>query len=46
MENRVLVVDDEKEIRASLNKVLRRPRGFHGALAETAEEALHQELVT
>jgi CheY-like chemotaxis protein len=37
-------VDDEKEIRTSLNKVLRRLGGFHVALAGTAEEAL-QELV-
>jgi DNA-binding NtrC family response regulator len=42
MENRVLVVDDEKEIRASLNKALRRLRGFHVALAGTGEGGLQK----
>jgi len=40
MENRVLVVDDEKEIREFLNKALSRVGGFHVEVAETAEEAL------
>jgi len=42
MENRVLVVDDEKEIRAFLNKALSRLGGFHVELAESGEEALHK----
>jgi signal transduction histidine kinase len=42
MENRVLVVDDEKEIRAFLNKALSRFGGFHVELAESGEEALHK----
>ncbi len=40
MENRVLVVDDEKEIRAFLNKALSRFGGFHVELAESGKEAL------
>jgi signal transduction histidine kinase len=42
MENRVLVVDDEKEIRIFLNKALSRFGGFHVELAESGEEALHK----
>jgi signal transduction histidine kinase len=42
MENRVLVVDDEKEIRIFLNKALSRFGGFHVELAESGEEALHR----
>src|SRR4030042_2072032 len=40
MENRILVVDDEKEIRIFLYKALTRMGGFHVEEAETAEEAL------
>jgi len=40
MENRILVVDDEKEIRIFLYKALNRMGGFHVEAAETAEEAL------
>ena len=40
MENRILVVDDEKEIRDFLYKALSRMGGFHVEEAETAEEAL------
>jgi signal transduction histidine kinase/GGDEF domain-containing protein len=40
MENRILVVDDEKEIRDFLYKALSRMGGFHVEAAETAEEAL------
>ena len=40
MENRILVVDDEKEIRDFLYKALSRIGGFHVEVAETAEEAL------
>jgi signal transduction histidine kinase/GGDEF domain-containing protein len=40
MENRILVVDDEKEIRDFLLKALTRLTGFHVELAETGEEAL------
>src|SRR4030043_371350 len=42
MENRILVVDDEKEIRAFLYKALTRLGGFHVELAETGEEALQK----
>jgi signal transduction histidine kinase len=42
MENRILVVDDEKEIRDFLYKALTRLGGFHVELAETAEEALQK----
>ena len=42
MENRILVVDDEKEIRDFLYKALTRLGGFHVEVAETAEEALHK----
>ena len=42
MENRILVVDDEKEIRDFLYKALSRLGGFHVELAETAEEALQK----
>ncbi len=42
MENRVLVVDDEKEIRVFLNKALSRFGGFHVELAESGEEALRK----
>ena len=40
MENRILVVDDEKEIRDLLYKALGRLGGFHVELAESGEEAL------
>jgi signal transduction histidine kinase/GGDEF domain-containing protein len=42
MENRVLVVDDEKEIRVFLSKALTRLGGFHVVLAESGEEALRK----
>jgi signal transduction histidine kinase len=42
MENRVLVVDDEKEIRVFLDKALSRFGGFHVELAESGEEALRK----
>ncbi len=42
MESRVLVVDDEKEIRAFLDKALSRLGGFHVDLAASGEEALHR----
>jgi signal transduction histidine kinase/GGDEF domain-containing protein len=40
MENRILIVDDEKEIRDFLYKALSRIGGFHVDVAGTAEEAL------
>jgi len=40
MESKVLVVDDEKEIRTFLSKALGRLGGFQVALAESGEEAL------
>ena len=40
MENRILVVDDEKEIRDFLFKALSRIAGFRVELAENGEEAL------
>lgn len=42
MENRVLVVDDEKEIRDFLDKALSRLGGFHVEIAESGQEALHK----
>ncbi len=42
MENRVLVVDDEKEIRDFLFKALTRVGGFHVELAESGEEGLQR----
>lgn len=42
MENRILVVDDEEEIRDFLYKALSRMGGFHVEVAETAEEALQK----
>ena len=42
MENRILVVDDEKEIRVFLHKALSRFGGFHVELAESGEEALQK----
>ena len=42
MENRILVVDDEKEIRVFLDKALSRFGGFHVELAESGEEALQK----
>jgi len=42
MVSSVLVVDDEKEIRAFLNKALSRLGGFHVELAESGEEALRK----
>jgi signal transduction histidine kinase/GGDEF domain-containing protein len=40
MQNRILVVDDEKEIREFLSKALTRIAGFHVEMAEDGEEAL------
>jgi len=40
MENRILVVDDEKEIRDFLSKALTRLQGYDVELAESGEEAL------
>jgi signal transduction histidine kinase len=42
MESRILVVDDEKEIRDFLYKALSRLGGFHVELAESGEEALQK----
>jgi len=42
MENRILVVDDEKEIRGFLSKALSRIAGFHVELAESGKEALQK----
>lgn len=42
MENRILVVDDEKEIREFLNKALSRLGGYQVELAESGEEALQK----
>lgn len=42
MGNRVLVVDDEKEIREVLFKALTRIAGFHVEVAENADEALQK----
>ncbi len=42
MENRILVVDDEKNIRDFLSKALSRVGGFHVELAESGEEALQK----
>ncbi len=42
MENRILVVDDEKEIRGFLTKALSRMGGFHVELAESGKEALQK----
>jgi signal transduction histidine kinase/GGDEF domain-containing protein len=42
MGNRILVVDDEKEIRDFLYKALSRIGGFNVELAETGEEALQK----
>ncbi len=42
MEDKVLVVDDEKEIRAFLSKALSRLGGFHVEVAESGEEALQK----
>lgn len=42
MENRILVVDDEKEIRGFLSKALTRLGGFRVDLAESGEEALQK----
>ena len=42
MENRILVVDDEKEIRDFLCKALTRLGGFHVELAGSGEEALEK----
>lgn len=42
MENKVLVVDDEKEIRDVLSKALTRIAGFHVEVAENADEALQK----
>src|SRR5512139_2625634 len=40
MQSRILVVDDEKEIREFLSKALTRIAGFHVEMAEDGEEAL------
>jgi signal transduction histidine kinase len=40
MQSRILVVDDEKEIREFLSKALTRIAGFHVELAEDGEDAL------
>jgi two-component system, sensor histidine kinase and response regulator len=42
MGNRILVVDDEKDVRNLLFRALTQMGGFHVALAETAEEALRK----
>ena len=42
MESRILVVDDEKEIRGFLSKALTRIGGFQVELAESGEEALQK----
>jgi len=42
MESRILVVDDEKEIREFLNKALSRLGGYHVELAGSGEEALQK----
>jgi signal transduction histidine kinase len=42
MENRILVVDDEKEIRDFLYKALNRLGNFHVELASSGEEALQK----
>jgi signal transduction histidine kinase len=42
MENNILVVDDEKEIREFLNKALSRLGGYHVELAGSGEEALQR----
>jgi len=42
VENRILVVDDEKEIRGFLSKALTRLGGFQVELAESGEEALQK----
>jgi signal transduction histidine kinase len=40
MQNRILVVDDEKEIREFLSKALTRIAGFHVEVAEDGDDAL------
>ena len=40
MQSRILIVDDEKEIREFLSKALTRIAGFHVELAEDGAEAL------
>jgi len=40
MQNRILVVDDEKEIREFLSKALTRIAGYHVEMAEDGEDAL------
>ena len=42
MQSRILVVDDEKEIREFLSKALTRIAGFHVEMAEDGEEALRK----
>lgn len=42
MESRILVVDDEKEIRSFLSRALTRLGGFQVELAESGEEALQK----
>jgi signal transduction histidine kinase len=42
VEYRILVVDDEKEIRDFLSKAITRMGGFHAELAESGEEALQK----
>jgi len=42
MGNRILVVDDEKEVRTILFRALTQMGGFHVDVAESAEQALHK----
>ena len=42
MENRILIVDDEKDIRELLVRVLTRIGGFRVELAENGEDALQK----
>jgi signal transduction histidine kinase/GGDEF domain-containing protein len=42
MQSRILIVDDEKEIREFLSKALTRIAGFHVEMAEDGEEALRK----
>jgi len=42
MQSRILVVDDEKEIREFLSKALTRIAGFHVEMAEDGEDALRK----
>ncbi len=42
MGNRILVVDDEKEVRTVLFRALTQMGGFHVEVAESAEAALRE----